>query len=595
MTIAPMKKVTLAGMTADKESALEGLQALGQVHLTPLRVAGPLEPPDAQRRRRATAAFRWLCEAPAPRRPWPADRETDLDRLIEDALANKERVRALTDRRDFLARRIADLEPWGEFRFPPPEAVAHRRLWFYILPVKARRALDALDRPWVVVARDQTRLFVALIARDEPPADVLPVARTHTGAVPLSTLRRECEDLEIEIEEAQAARAALGRWRLVLAVQLAAAQDGDDRRAAAQMTRDDAAAFALQGWAPAGAAPALRAFAEARGLALILEDPAPEESPPTLLEEPERFGAAADLTGFYMTPAYRSWDPSLIVFAAFAAFFAMILSDAGYALLIGLGTAFWWRRMGAGRAGARLRALLAALAGVAFLYGVAAGSYFGVAPPEGSALAALHVIDVNDFETMMRVSIVIGALHLALAFAVTAWLGRGTGRATAALGWIAAIAGGLTLWLAPEAATAGYAALGGGLLAVFWGAGADRRVRGLGDAARRLADGALALTGVTRLFGDVLSYMRLFALGLSSASLAATFNGLAGDIAAHVPGAGVALAGLVLLFGHAINLALGIMSGVVHGLRLNFIEFFGWGLTEEGYPFRAFARREAST
>jgi V/A-type H+-transporting ATPase subunit I len=66
-------------------------------------------------------------------------------------------------------------------------------------------------------------------------------------------------------------------------------------------------------------------------------------------------------------------------------------------------------------------------------------------------------------------------------------------------------------------------------------------------------------------------------------------------MAAEVPGGGVALALLVLLLGHGINLALGILSGVVHGLRLNFIEFFGWGLTEEGYPFRPFERRETAS
>jgi V/A-type H+-transporting ATPase subunit I len=89
-----------------------------------------------------------------------------------------------------------------------------------------------------------------------------------------------------------------------------------------------------------------------------------------------------------------------------------------------------------------------------------------------------------------------------------------------------------------------------------------------------------------------LSYLRLFALGLASASLAGTFNQLALDIHAHKPGIGLLLAIVVLLFGHAINIAIGLMSGVVHGLRLNYIEFFGWGLPEEGYPFRAFARRE---
>ncbi|TVQ57950.1 MAG: V-type ATP synthase subunit I, partial [Rhodobacteraceae bacterium] len=78
----------------------------------------------------------------------------------------------------------------------------------------------------------------------------------------------------------------------------------------------------------------------------------------------------------------------------------------------------------------------------------------------------------------------------------------------------------------------------------------------------------------------------------ASASLAGTFNQLALDIHAARPGLGLLFAILVLLFGHAINLAIGLMSGVVHGLRLNYIEFFGWGLGEEGYPFRPFAKRE---
>jgi len=89
--------------------------------------------------------------------------------------------------------------------------------------------------------------------------------------------------------------------------------------------------------------------------------------------------------------------------------------------------------------------------------------------------------------------------------------------------------------------------------------------------------------------------MRLFALGLASASLAATFNAIAGGIVEGMPGVGILLALLVLLFGHAVNLALGIMSGLVHGLRLNFIEFFGWALSGEGYPFRPLARRERPT
>ena len=106
----------------------------------------------------------------------------------------------------------------------------------------------------------------------------------------------------------------------------------------------------------------------------------------------------------------------------------------------------------------------------------------------------------------------------------------------------------------------------------------------------RALEGLQGLTNASGLFGDVLSYLRLFALGLSSAKLAETFNGLAAG-AWDEAGFGVILAITIVIVGHALNLALSIMSGVVHGLRLNCIEFFKWSLPEEGYLFEAFAKK----
>ena len=106
----------------------------------------------------------------------------------------------------------------------------------------------------------------------------------------------------------------------------------------------------------------------------------------------------------------------------------------------------------------------------------------------------------------------------------------------------------------------------------------------------RLVDGLKALTEVSKAFGDVLSYLRLFALGLASIKLAEAFNGLAASSAA-LGSAGLLLAALVLLVGHSINLGMGIMAGVVHGLRLNVIEFFNWSLPEEGERFQAFEKK----
>jgi V/A-type H+-transporting ATPase subunit I len=117
-------------------------------------------------------------------------------------------------------------------------------------------------------------------------------------------------------------------------------------------------------------------------------------------------------------------------------------------------------------------------------------------------------------------------------------------------------------------------------------------VRDLPSALLRLLDGLRALTGVTRVFGDVLSYLRLFALGLASASLALTFNDLARQ-AGQVQGLGLLFAILILFVGHLLNLLLALMSGVVHGLRLNYIEFYNWALSGEGYAFKPFRKKEA--
>ena len=136
----------------------------------------------------------------------------------------------------------------------------------------------------------------------------------------------------------------------------------------------------------------------------------------------------------------------------------------------------------------------------------------------------------------------------------------------------------------------GWAGLGlGGLLVLFFTSEhpfslAPRALFG------RLLDGLKGVTELSKAFGDVLSYLRLFALGLASIKLAEVFNSLAGN-SFESRGIGVLLGLMVLLIGHAINFSMGILSGVVHGLRLNLIEFFNWSLPEEGEQFRPFMKK----
>ena len=95
----------------------------------------------------------------------------------------------------------------------------------------------------------------------------------------------------------------------------------------------------------------------------------------------------------------------------------------------------------------------------------------------------------------------------------------------------------------------------------------QEKLRGLGE-----------IVNVIQVFADVLSYLRLYALGLAGMIMASTFNMLASK-------ANIVFALPILLAGHSVNILLGMMGGVIHGLRLNFLEWYHWSFTGEGKKF----------
>jgi V/A-type H+-transporting ATPase subunit I len=601
MSIIPLNKVTIFGLPKDKPAVLDGLQRLGCMHLIPLQPPpktaefAASEPAEDARR-----ALRHIMDVPRKRHQVRDESAFDLDRVVAEALANKQRRREAEDKKLSLANRLDELAPWGDFTLPNLDELGGYRLWFYRVPhpkvPSFREALKKLALPWQLVYEGNLYAYFAIVAQEEPAAHGLPLRRTHAGSISPQELKRQLEQVEIELDEIEAEHGSLSRWIFLLSKNLARAEDRDALNQAQEETAEQDGIFLVQGWLPKRDLKRLDAFAQQQGLAFFAEPPKPDDKPPTLMENPVTLTGGQDLVTFYETPGYRDWDPSIAVFFSFATFFAMILCDAGYAVVLAGILAYFWKPMGKSPGGRNFRIL--AIVGLIFalVYGMLAGSYFGVEPPESSLLAHLKVLDLNNYNEMMKLSIAVGCLHLILANGVVAYRAVGVAGKAKPLGWIAVILGGLFMYLSGGAAGLfhlGVGLMGGGFLAILL-LSSTRKPDSLKAIFLRLVDGVSSLVNLSKLFGDVMSYLRLFALGLASASLALTFNQLAGQVYHAIPTLGLPIAILILLLGHGINILLGIISGFVHGLRLNFIEFFNWSLSEEGTPFQAFAKKETN-
>ncbi|WP_086479353.1 V-type ATP synthase subunit I [Oceanospirillum sanctuarii] len=589
MSILKLKKASVIGMSQDKTETLDAIQALGLMHVIPLTEISAKQSADVEdtNPELLKRSLQYLLSSPQKRRQVTRDNQLDLNKVLHQVDQNRQNRIRLSEKRDFLDKRIKDLEPWGEFTLPDLADLNHEKLWFYLIPNYKMQDVEASHLPWMQVHRDNRHTYIVVIAPDEPDANIMPVPRTHTGYVPLSELKEQLEETEIQLEAAEGEREALTRWIFLLQQSVASTENQALLDEVSGQTRDYGEVFALQGWVAVRDLPELEAFAQEHGLVLLEEDPADDETPPTLLENPEIYGGGQEVVSFFQTPNYRSWDPSRVVFFSFVSFFAIIMSDAGYSLLFGAVIAWKWKAMEATETGRRLRAMGAALTGAGVLWGVIVGSYFGASAPV-SLLGEMKLLDLNDFDAMMKLSISIGALHLVLANLLMAWVRRGSNQSLSSLGWALSVAVALSGWLT-EFTTLDWSVFGAGLAMVLLFSTPDT-----GFSVSRLISGLLALTNVTKIFGDVLSYLRLFALGLASASLAITFNQLAADVGNALPGIGLLLHILILLAGHLLNFVLTVVSGVIHGLRLNLIEFYNWSLADEGYPFQPFSKQEVT-
>ena len=386
-----------------------------------------------------------------------------------------------------------------------------------------------------------------------------------------------------------------------------------NRAAKGTVSEFDNKVFLLQAWCPKSELANLKKIFENECAAIIEIEPEKDETIPTLIDSKKAVDEMGrDLVNIYDTPAYTDWDPSSWVFFSFTLFFAMIVGDGGYGLLLFAFMLFLKIKLkNPGSAMRRFINLSLVLTGATAVYGILTGAFFGWFPKSFEAplitfcknMDFIKVDKANPDTTkfMMQLSVLIGMVHICLSLILRglraakdekdfisplinlSWIGG----IWSFFLWYAFDKGGSTVFNAADPAAISANGLlsleiFAGILVVLYAIQAKTF-----NPFKMLYASFFGLYNGVQFFSDILSYIRLFALGLSGALLAQTFNNLAGQLF-DLGVVGMIFAPVVAIFGHLLNIALCLMGGVIHGLRLNFLEWYRWCFDGSGRKFVPF-------
>ena len=593
--ITQMKKYTFLVFHRDYEPFLEQLRDLGVVHITQ-KAAGLIED-DAN----LQAALQ---------------HEDELRRLLKQGAPDQ-----LIAERTEIEQHIADAQTaaknaavWGDFDAARIQALtdAGYTLHFYACPT------SAFQEEWgtVINEKDNKTFFVVVESgklKVEREEDLL------NHATPLPLPEKSAAQWNQEIEHLKgllaASNARIEAWQLAniekLQQELAEARQQIDWQRVTLST-DKLAEGALclfEGFCPIDKEAELNAMLEEAQVYYEETDPEKEDATPIKLRNNWFTKLFEPLTGMYGWPNYNEFDPTPILAPFYLLFFALCVGDAGYGLaLIVIGWLIAKEKLRI-EMFEGLGPIIMTLGVGCTIVGYLSGTFFGIDIYQAEwfpawAKAPMLKAWFGDgtgmwmgYDIMMVLALMIGIFHICLAMSVKAicyTMQNGFKQNLATWGWLLLIVGGIvtgilaaTSVLGPQTTQviliviAAISALG---IYIFNTPGRNPLIN-IGSG---LWDTYNMATGI---LGDVLSYLRLYALGMAGAMLGAAFNDLGLTVLGENPNVGTAIGFvLIITFGHVLNLLMACLGAFVHPLRLTFVEYFknvGYEGTGKKYtPFK---------
>lgn len=588
--VTKMTKYSFILLSEQTEGFLNSLQELGVVDIS--RSLKPIDEQSSEMLAEADRAKKALSILAACKAG--SEKDFKFDGCPVDAvLETQDRIAEISAEIAAAKKEIAVRQPWGSFRSEDIHKLESQglKLRFYSCMKKKFDPSWAEIRPLEVISETESKVFFVTVTPAEEeysfPIEAVPAPEgsVNEAEEKLSLLQSKLEKEQQLLanlkscsdEIRKAYNDSLSRLDLYFA------------EAATEKAVDNYLTV-LTGFAPTSDDKRLCASFDSMDIYYSHEAATKEDNPPVKLKNNWFAKNFEVLTGMYGVPAYDEFDPTPVLGPFFMLFFAMCMGDAGYGILLMLIALVLRLKMKDSSLG-KMHRLIAFLGGMTFIVGIFLGTFFGMSILEASwAPAWLKGLCIDGwfpdakiagFPVQMVLAVAIGVLHICLAMIIKTinFTKRfGFKKTVATWGWTTLIVGGLvvvslgmTEVLSAEAfkwTIIALAVVSGLAIYVFNTPGRNPLLNigsGLWD----------TYNMVTGLLGDVLSYIRLYALGLAGGMLGNAFN-IMGTMILDIPVPGVnwVFCIIILIFGHVLNLAMSCLGAFVHPLRLTFVEYF---------------------
>lgn len=593
-----MKKYAFLVHHKEYSSFLEALQDIGMVHIEEKKKELSEETQQSfQLINELTEVKKFLQKREIEAKEPAFDRNgEELGQEIND-LRNE--LESLAQQKSAIEKQIKYVAPWGDFSEETIQKLRNNGIYLHFFVASEKRFEEKWKQDYnlEIVEHKSGEIYFVIITRGEEPVPEINAEELKKPDKSLSHLKKEKQAITERVDEIHAIFDHVSSRYIPLIEQTTdKVRENADFKYVVDNTKQQAddRIKVLEGFVPETKEKALVDFLEAQQvLYLGGEVPRDEKKKTPVLLKNDRFSRTFEMIGsMFSLPNYKEMDLTPFFAPFFMMFFGFCLGDAGYGILFLLVATIYKPK-----AKPNLKSILTMVQyfGIAtVIFGALTGTVFGVQIASMEALSDFKAMFIDNQE-LFNLALIVGGFQILFGMGIkVANLIKQSGfkYAVSTIGWIVLILSTLLyMMFLPEAmqptyqpAYYGLAGIGGGAILFFNNPDKNFFINigtGLWD----------IYNTVVGIFGDFLSYIRLFAIGLSTAVLGYVFNQMALTLSGDIPVVRELSFVLILLIGHGINIFMSSLGSLVHPMRLIFVEFFGnAGFTGGGKAYKPFTK-----